>query len=164
MNARSEKYAYNNANANSKPQSRFMALLGSAILLFIVVHMANFWAKMHFGELGTYKYELQELKPLYLVVVAFFKHPDYGMIAAILYAVSMVVLGFHLSHGFAAGFQSLGINHPKYNPIIKKVGTIFSVLVPVLFAAIPLYVAFGLDIEYEYAEGMLERIAESSKK
>jgi succinate dehydrogenase / fumarate reductase cytochrome b subunit len=52
----------------------------------------------------------------------------------------MVVLGLHLVHGFQSGFQTLGLNHPKYNPLIKKVGIwIFAVLIPLAFATIPVY-------------------------
>ncbi len=143
--ARPVDYAYNNPDANSSKASRYMAILGSAILLFIIIHMANFWGKMHFGDLPTYKMDGEEYKPLYMITVAFFKHPDFGMAAAVLYALSMVVLGLHLSHGFQAAFQSLGFNHKKYTPIIKKAGLAFSIIVPLLFAIIPIYLAFIQD-------------------
>ena len=58
----------------------------------------------------------------------------------ILYVLSMVALGFHLAHGFKSGFQTLGVNHPKYNPLIKILGTwVFGILIPLSFAAIPVY-------------------------
>jgi succinate dehydrogenase / fumarate reductase cytochrome b subunit len=50
----------------------------------------------------------------------------------------MIILASHLSHGFASAFQTLGLNHKKYTPIIKKVGLGFSILVPTLFAVIPI--------------------------
>ena len=56
----------------------------------------------------------------------------------------MVVLGFHLSHGFQSAFQSLGLRHKKYTPIIEKAGLGFSILVPVLFAIIPWCVALHI--------------------
>jgi succinate dehydrogenase / fumarate reductase cytochrome b subunit len=59
-----------------------------------------------------------------------------------LYVISMVFLGFHLSHGFASAFQTLGLNHKKYSPAIKMVGTLYCILVPSLFAAMPLYIHF----------------------
>jgi succinate dehydrogenase / fumarate reductase cytochrome b subunit len=51
----------------------------------------------------------------------------------------MAVLGFHLWHGFASAFQSLGLNHPTYTPLIKTFGRAFSVVVPGLFAIIPVF-------------------------
>jgi succinate dehydrogenase / fumarate reductase cytochrome b subunit len=52
----------------------------------------------------------------------------------------MLVLGYHLLHGFQSAFQSLGINHPKYTPLIKIIGTGFAVVVPFLFAIIPVII------------------------
>lgn len=76
------------------------------------------------------------VKNLYLEAEVAFKKP----LLVIFYVLSMAVLGFHLMHGFQSGFQTLGLNHPKYNPLIKKVGIwIFAVLIPLAFAAIPVY-------------------------
>jgi succinate dehydrogenase / fumarate reductase cytochrome b subunit len=50
----------------------------------------------------------------------------------------MGILAFHLSHGFASAFQTLGINHKKYTPFIKKLGLAFAIIVPALFALIPI--------------------------
>lgn len=186
--ARPVGYAKNNAAANSSAASRNMAVLGTLLLVFIVTHMANFWAKMHFadmplqtqklttqmGEVEVYNtttgnfVEAQQIqmgalelrdgknffipnsdikfaegyKDLYKITVDFFKDPTYGLIATIGYVLAMAVLGFHLSHGFKSAFQSLGLNHPKYNGLIKCVGLGFSIIVPLLFAIIPIYIHF----------------------
>jgi succinate dehydrogenase / fumarate reductase cytochrome b subunit len=50
----------------------------------------------------------------------------------------MGFLGFHLSHGFSSAFQTLGLNHVKYSPLIQKVGFGFAIVVPALFALIPI--------------------------
>jgi succinate dehydrogenase / fumarate reductase cytochrome b subunit len=55
----------------------------------------------------------------------------------------MIFLGYHLSHGFASAFQTLGINHNKYSPAIKAIGTAYSILVPALFASMPVYIYFS---------------------
>jgi succinate dehydrogenase / fumarate reductase cytochrome b subunit len=60
--------------------------------------------------------------------------------AVLFYTLSMLVLGFHLWHGFSSAFQSLGLNHPTYMPLIKKLGYGFAVLVPLLFAIIPILI------------------------
>jgi succinate dehydrogenase / fumarate reductase cytochrome b subunit len=61
---------------------------------------------------------------------------------AILYVVLMIFLGFHLHHAFQSAFQTLGLNHTKYTPFIKAVGTLYSVVVPLGYASIPLYFIF----------------------
>lgn len=199
--ARPIGYAKNNAAANSTWQSRNMAVLGTLILVFIVTHMSNFWAKMHFDEnipLQTQELELspdakvevinttdggfvvkQNIDPqaityfapelgspvelkntkefhfggqlyktaykdLYKITVDFFKDSKYGLVATILYVLAMGVLAFHLLHGFKSAFQSLGLNNPIYNNVIKGTGNAFAIIVPLLFAIIPIYIHFFL--------------------
>ena len=86
-------------------------------------------------------------KDLHTSVMTFFgkdaqgqKKNEYALIAILFYTLSMAVLSFHLLHGFAAAFQTLGLRHPRYTPIIKMFGTIFAIVVPTLFALIPLYI------------------------
>ena len=80
-------------------------------------------------------------KDLHTVVMTFFsKENPSGLYAVIFYVISMIVLGYHLWHGFASAFQSLGLNHPLYTPIIKKIGMAFSIIVPLLFAIIPIII------------------------
>jgi succinate dehydrogenase / fumarate reductase cytochrome b subunit len=83
-------------------------------------------------------------KDLYKITVDFFKTPTYGIFFTLFYVLSMIVLGFHLFHGFGSAFQSLGMNNPKYNMAIKNFGKAFSILVPLLFAIIPIYIHFFL--------------------
>ena len=83
-------------------------------------------------------------KDLYKITIAFFKDEKYGLIYTLLYVVSMAVLAFHLNHGFASAFQSMGLNNRKYNGFIRGFGSIFSIVVPLLFAIIPLYIHFVL--------------------
>ncbi|MNK22880.1 hypothetical protein D3C87_411620 [compost metagenome] len=81
-------------------------------------------------------------KDLHKITVAFFKDAKWGLVATILYTISMIVLGFHLYHGFGSAFQSLGANNPKYNGLIKNFGKAFAIVVPLLFAIIPIYIHF----------------------
>ncbi len=90
-------------------------------------------------------------KDLHKVTIAFFKSkaklfnviPNEGLVFTIFYVFSMAVLGFHLWHGFQSAFQSLGVNN-KFTPAIKTFGKLFSVIVPILFAIIPVYIHFIL--------------------
>lgn len=177
--------------SSSSFSSRNMAVLGTIILVFIVTHMVNFWAVMHFDKnmplqtisIGVQGQEQEYYlttdggylpkaqvdqkmikienrtefldaaanvkikegyKDLHKITVAFFKDPKTGLIATILYVLAMFTLAFHLLHGFQSAFQSIGLNSPKYTPTIKKAGVLFSIIVPLLFAIIPVYIHFFL--------------------
>lgn len=136
--ARPVGYAYSNPGANSTWYSRSMAVLGTAILVFIVVHMQNFWYRMHFGDLPI---DMNGNKDLYQVVMDFFNPAvnSTAIVALLIYVVAMGALAFHLMHGFQSAFQSVGLRHKKYTPIIEKIGFAFAVIVPLAFASIPVY-------------------------
>ncbi len=171
--ARPIGYAVARPEENSPWTSRNMGILGTVLLVFIVVHMSNFWAQYHWGALPYAKYEVSLENPqniavtnlpfegkklihaeyvdtqkgvqvlvskdLYKIVYDSFKQWWY----VLLYVISMAALSFHLIHGFQSGFQSLGWDHRKYFPLIKKIGIwIFGVLIPLAFAAMPVYFFF----------------------
>jgi succinate dehydrogenase / fumarate reductase cytochrome b subunit len=189
--ARPVNYAVNNPGTTSSTPARYMAVLGTLILVFIATHMANFWWKVKFSQeipLHTYKIESKQemnipkgqsfyftqvpsIQPipkdtntleekgtaiyykntnikiadgyidLHKVVMTFFsKSNSFGIFAVLFYVLSMLVLGFHLWHGFASSFQTLGVNHPKWTPIIKNLGKGFAVIVPLLFALSPILI------------------------
>ncbi|MEM7368753.1 MAG: succinate dehydrogenase cytochrome b subunit [Bacteroidota bacterium] len=58
------------------------------------------------------------------------------------YVISMVLIAFHLNHGFQSGFRTLGLVHPKYTPLVSKIGTAFAVVVPLIFGLMPIYYFF----------------------
>jgi succinate dehydrogenase / fumarate reductase cytochrome b subunit len=118
--------------------SRNMGILGTIILVFLVIHMVQFWGQMHFGEMPTKTYGDHEVKDLLTVVGSAFQ--EWWYVA--LYCISMVAIAFHLWHGFESAFQTLGLNHMKYNPVISFVGKAFAIVVPALFAIIPILMFF----------------------
>lgn len=130
--ARPVRYAYNQPSQNSSWSSRSMLLLGSIVFIFLVLHMGNFWFKYKFGEIGM---GAGGYKDMYTVVKASFEQWWYVLI----YVLAMAGLGYHLVHGFQSAFQTLGINHEAYTPTIQKVGVAFAIVVPALFALIPVY-------------------------
>ncbi len=118
--------------------SRNMGILGTIIFIFLVIHLRDFWAVMHWGEIPHAQYDGKDYKDLYKIVAFAFTNSWY----VVLYCACMVGLGFHLWHGFASAFQTLGLNHQKYNPVIKFVGRTFAIVVPALFALIPVLMFF----------------------
>ncbi len=73
-------------------------------------------------------------------MVEVFQNP----VAVTLYVFGCISLAYHLLHGFQSAFQTFGINHPAYTPIIKSIGTGFSIIVPLIFASIPVVLMLGL--------------------
>lgn len=131
---RSTRYAVNAGNATSKWYSRSMGVLGTLILLFLIIHLYKFWGPnrlsqtMGNGELNLYEMMKEEFQITW--VVAF-------------YLFGVISLAWHLVHGFYSAFQTLGLATNKYKDIIKTVGIAFSIIVPVIFALMPLAFYFG---------------------
>lgn len=135
--ARPVKYAVNDGKANSKWYSRSMGLLGTLLLIFLIVHLSNFWVVSRFTGIPTVDANGHE--DLYAVMRETFKSP----LIVVLYTLAMISLCYHLLHGFASAFQTLGWNHTKYNGIIKGLGVWYSIIISLLFAAMPIAVYFG---------------------
>jgi succinate dehydrogenase / fumarate reductase cytochrome b subunit len=115
--------------------SRNMGILGTFIFIFLVIHLRGFWYEMHWGGIPTVNYDGEEVKDLYTVVDKAYELWWYVGI----YLFSMLMLAFHLWHGFGSAFQTLGLNHVKYNNVINVVGKAFAIIVPALFALIPIW-------------------------
>ncbi len=136
--ARPIGYANNNPEQNSTWSSRNMGLLGTVILVFLIIHLWNFFVPARFGGLEGVVIDDVEYDNLYLRVVESFQVWWYVAI----YVVAMFALAYHLIHGFQSAFQSLGLDHKKYTPFIQMFGYAFSVIVCLGFAIIPLYFFF----------------------
>ncbi len=129
--ARPQNYGFTrHVGGKASFASKNMGVLGTCVLFFIVIHLRGFWYEMHWGGIP---WDSAGNKDLYAVVAAAYTQWWYVLI----YVVSMVLLGYHLSHGFSSAFQSLGIAHQKYTPWLKKIGISFAVIIPGLFALIP---------------------------
>jgi succinate dehydrogenase / fumarate reductase cytochrome b subunit len=133
--ARPIGYKVNNASANSSWTSRSMAILGTLIFIFLLVHLYGFWWQFKNGALADITIDGVQMHDAYTWVFAAYSNP----LIAVFYIISMAVLAFHLWHGFASAFQSLGLNHVKYNGLIKGAGRVYAILIPVLYAVIPIY-------------------------
>jgi succinate dehydrogenase / fumarate reductase, cytochrome b subunit len=117
--------------ANATIFSKYMFWFGVMIFIFLVLHLSNFW----FGI--KISHEIND-EDLYSKVIDTFKNPFYVLV----YEIGIIALHMHLRHGFQSAFQSLGLNHNKWTPIIKFFGLLYSIIVPLGFFIIPLYVYF----------------------
>lgn len=113
--------------------SRNMGLLGILIFAFLLLHMGDFWFKVHFGSIPL---DAAGNKDLYAKVIFSFQ----SIWIVLAYLVGLLALAYHLFHGFDSAFKTLGFNHPKWTPIIKTIGTIFSIIVPLGFAIFPVVI------------------------
>jgi succinate dehydrogenase / fumarate reductase cytochrome b subunit len=111
--------------------SKFMIWTGGIVLVFLFIHFINFW----FIRLGLVEGDYENF---YGLAYQLFKIPVY----LVIYLVAFLILGFHLNHAFQSAFQTLGLNHPTYSPVIKGLGLIYSIVVPLGFAIIPLVIYF----------------------
>lgn len=140
--ARPVKYAMNNGGANSTWMSRNMIITGITVMLFLVLHLYDFWVhemqvKYLQGDMSGlidpmiadsgYRY-WQELHEKF-----------HDPVRVAVYIVSFVFLALHLLHGFQSAFQSVGFNHRKYTPVIKKLSNIYAIVVPLGFVVVAVY-------------------------
>jgi len=147
--ARPVKYIVNKPEANSKWYSRSMGLLGTLILIFLVLHIYHFWIPSRFGGLANIRpleeanlneYNNQSVHNLYQEMLLVFQN---NLLVVVVYILGVISLFWHLLHGFQSAFQTFGVNHKKYTPLIKAAGTWYSVIICLLFISMPLAIYLG---------------------
>ena len=130
----------------SKWYSRSMGILGTLLLMFLVMHIYHFWAPSRLGGMGT----VQPLEEVYYNGVL--HHNLYAEMRNVfvgntlivaLYVLACGSLAYHLLHGFQSAFKTIGIHNKKISGLIHSVGVGFSIIVPLLFALMPLSFYFG---------------------
>ena len=128
--ARPVKYAIDGAATTSSWISRNMGLTGSLIFFFLVVHLYNFFVPYRItGEVG---------EPNQMTLAEKTAEALGNPMYAGLYLVSVIILAWHISHGFHSAFQSLGVNNKKYTPVLKMSAAGFAILMGLGFAAFPI--------------------------
>lgn len=131
--ARPVKYAMNKPATSSNWMSRNMIFTGIMIFLFLGLHFYDFW--------------IPEIKDKFIDGIwdnptKYYDHLTHKFVDPIrvgIYVLAFVFLSLHLLHGFQSAFQSVGFNHGKYTPIIKKLGNIYAILIPLGFIFIAIY-------------------------
>lgn len=133
--ARDSRYAVmSNGQKRTTWTQRSLWAQGLLILVFVILHLATF----KYGPHYTVNYGKGEIRDLHRLVIEVFNEPGY----VVWYVVSMIVLGLHLSHGVGSSFQTLGINHPRYNYGIKAFSWAYALVVAGGFFSQPIYVYF----------------------
>lgn len=123
-----------NRRKSSTWPSRNMFILGGVVLIFLVIHLADFYWKVRFGEISLVRGT--EMKDLYSLVSEKFIELWW---LDLIYVIGAVFLGLHLSHGFWSAFHTLGWNNDTWMKRIQWIGYILAVIIGAGFATIPLY-------------------------
>lgn len=132
--ARPQGYAVSNAGSNSTWYSRSMAALGTLILLFLIIHASDFWLPNRASQWNTG----EEIN-----LVDKMREEFSHLWVVFLYVGGCFALFWHLLHGFKSAFQSMGWSHYRYNRMIEIIGIGFSIIVPLLFAIMPIAFYLG---------------------
>ncbi len=122
--ARTTRYAVKKTAGGRTIGSRTMPYTGFLILLFVILHLSQF----HFID-------RTQMTP-YDAAVNTFGNGWFSLV----YIAAVILVGIHIRHGFWSLFQSLGLNHEKYMPLIRTVGILFAVAIAVGFAFVPVYI------------------------
>jgi succinate dehydrogenase / fumarate reductase, cytochrome b subunit len=125
--ARPVRYRVNKSGGGRTIGSATMPYTGIILLGFVIIHLANF----HFVDKTD--------TTIYAIVSEAFGNPLY----VVLYTAAMIVAALHVSHGFWSAFQTLGANHPKYMPLIQKLGLVFALMVGIGFGALPIFISIS---------------------
>jgi len=124
--ARPDKYAVHRPGETSSSSSRLSFVTGVIVLFFLVIHIRTFFVSSRFFPDGRTMYEL---------VASAFQNPWYVGF----YLVALFFLGYHLKHGFQSAFQTFGLRFPRYRLVIDLLAVVFWLLIPLAFAAMPVY-------------------------
>jgi succinate dehydrogenase / fumarate reductase cytochrome b subunit len=136
LTRRGQGYRVNLGNRGSKWYSRTMGLLGTLLLLFLVMHISHFWVPSRIT--GLQEVEGKTYHNLFAEMVTVFENP----LIVLLYVIGCISLAYHLMHGFQSAFRTLGVHNSRYIKLIKALGTGFSIIVPLVFALMPIAIHF----------------------
>ena len=134
MSLRKQGYAVKPGNKTSRWYSRSMGILGTLILLFLILHLSAFWVPNRVNQIAE-----GEERDLFGMMADKFANP----IIVVIYVLGCVSLAWHLVHGFWSAFQTFGLTTHRYKGMIRNLGVGFSVLVPLVFALMPLWFYAG---------------------
>lgn len=144
VDARPIQYGHGKPAFGSDPASRWMVVGGIIIALFVVYHLLHYTVRMEGSSLGAGSFvndpvfkevtkDGVERHDVYAMMVAGFQRP----LVSLIYILGVGMLCFHLSHGIAALFQSLGLKNHVYGPLIDKLAKVVAIALFLGYASIP---------------------------
>ncbi len=138
--ARKKGYAVPMGNKGSKWYSRSMGLLGTLLFLFLVMHISHFWVPSRITGLEPVLIDGKEYHNLYGEMLQVFQG---NLAVVLLYVLGCFALAWHLLHGFQSAFRTLGLTNGRYLALFESAGVLFSVIIPLVFALMPVCMYMG---------------------
>jgi len=136
--AKPNKYIVNRDKENSTWASKNMGVLGSLILIFIIIHLANFWARIKLGLGEEVSFDIDGHLDVYSVTYGLFQNIWF----VLFYTIMSIPLAYHLFHGLKSGFKTLGFYHKQGLRILAKVSLVYGLIMGIGFGIIPIVVYF----------------------
>lgn len=127
------------ASVSSSFASRTMAYTGILILVYVMYHLSHFTLGGAHSEYFSYV-DSAGRHDVYRMVVESFQQP----IISASYIIAMIVTGLHLNHAVSSAFQTLGLNHPRYTPLINSMGPALGIILMLGFISIPVAILTGI--------------------
>ena len=127
--ARPVAYAVDKSAGGRTIGSRTAPYTGALILVFVIFHLI--------------KFRFVDKMTINDFVILSNTFAEFGF-WTLFYIAGVIVVAVHVSHGFWSGFQTLGLNHPKYMPLVERVGIVFSLIIGIGFASIPVFLFVSL--------------------
>lgn len=119
--------------------TRTMLLSGLVILAFVIFHLLHFTFAAVQPEYAEWK-DPAGRPDVYAMVVHGFRNP----VITTSYVVAQLFLGLHLYHAVPSMFQSVGLKHPRYNPLIRTLGVVIPLVIVAGNVSMPLSILFGI--------------------
>jgi succinate dehydrogenase / fumarate reductase cytochrome b subunit len=139
---RKQGYEVNLGRRGSKWYSRSMGLLGTLLFLFLMLHWWHFWIPSRITSAGLNEVTLSNARESHdmfaLMQITF---SEWWVV--IIYILGCISLAWHLAHGFQSAFRTIGLHNKKYLSLVNAVGIGFSIIVPLIFALMPLAFKLG---------------------
>jgi succinate dehydrogenase / fumarate reductase cytochrome b subunit len=124
----------------SKWYSRSMAILGTLLLLFFLMHWKQFWVPSRFT--GVEEVQLSNGKMVHNLY-GLMKDTFQDLWVVVLYVIGCISLAYHLAHGFQSAFRTIGVHNKRYNAMLTAIGFGFAIIVPLAFALMPVSFYLG---------------------
>jgi succinate dehydrogenase / fumarate reductase cytochrome b subunit len=140
---RKKGYQVDMGNRGSTWYSRSMGLLGTLLLLFLILHWSHFWVPSRFTHAGLEYPKVLSNQRLAHDMFQLMKETFSQWWVVIVYIAGCMSLAWHLAHGFQSAFRTLGLHNSRYLKMVNAFGIGFSIVVPLLFALMPLSYKLG---------------------
>ena len=132
---RKKGYKISMGNKGSKWYSRSMGLLGTLILIFLIIHLSDFWIPNRNNQGWLLGEELNLYERMKLIFQ--------NELIVIVYILGCISLAWHLLHGFQSSFRTIGVSNKRYLALLNGIGIGFSLIVSLAFAMMPVSFYFG---------------------